>query len=156
MFVSSLFALGVAFPQATASCVDDVASRLLRAITTQNREQLIRIANNASIDSVDIDYLTGDKHGEFPGTPGYKSAFQVLSRQKVLTKVVSTELADGSRRIEIVYLPLRTAKTFAALERLISRGQAKPFRDYVICEMIERNGKTYLPNACLAESDALE
>lgn len=157
--VGCVLAAGACQPvaQATQPCVEELADELLAAIISRDEQALKGIANNPDVfDDLAIGYLVGDASTRFHGRSDLRSAYSVLEGRQVLTKVTSTQSQDGSRVVEVVYLPTITAPDFVGLAKMATANRAIPFRDYVMCSIVIRDGSVSMPHACYAETDALD
>lgn len=136
---------------------EQYAKVLLNSIVSKDARALIRVANNPKVfDAVAVAYLVGHSTDAFPEKPQLKPAADVLARGRILTKIVATESIDGSLRIDIVFLPTKTASSFDGLSRLIKSGKAVLFRDYIMCAAVRRGSQFSMPHACYAETDVIE
>ncbi|MDH5821898.1 hypothetical protein QFW77_02665 [Luteimonas sp. RD2P54] len=143
--------------QAAQPCIEDLASDLLEAVMLRDEQALKAIANNPDVfDDVTIEYMIGDASTPFHGRADLRSAYSVLEGGRVLTKVAVTESQDGSKMVEVIYLPTSTAPDFVALTKMATTNRAIPFRDYVMCSIVVRDGSASMPHACYAETDALD
>jgi len=143
--------------QAAQPCVEKMADDLLAAIMSRDEQALKGIANNPDVfDDLAIKYLAGDASTRFHGRSDLRSAYSVLKGRQVLTKVAVTESQDGSKMVEVVYLPTSTAPDFVALAKLATTNRVIPFRDYVMCSVVIRDSSVFMLHACYAETDALD
>jgi hypothetical protein len=149
--------LGCLLPSSTAyvdPCSEVVAEALLSAIQKRDAAALQAIGRNPRVlDAEGLEYLIGTN--PFPDGSGLKSASDVLVGRKVYLKVSVSQEEDGSRLVEIVYLPTKTSSSFVKLAQMVEAGNARPFRDFVMCRIIVREGRTYMPHACYAETDGM-
>lgn len=142
---------------AAEPCAERMAADLLKAIMSRDEQALKGIANNPDVfDSQAIEYLIGDSTTRFYGRTDLRSAYSVLKGKKVLKKVTVVDVRDGSKTVEVVYLPTSTAPDFVGLAKLGVANRALPFRDYVMCSIVVRDGSASMPHACYAETDALD
>ena len=142
---------------AAQPCAEKLADDLLAAIMSRDAQALKGIANNPDVfDDLAIEYLLGDVNTRFHGRSDLRSAYSVLKGRQVLTKVTVTESQDGSRVVEVVYLPTSTAPDFVRLAKMATTSRVIPFRDYVMCSIVIRDGSMSMPHACYAETDALD
>lgn len=143
--------------QAAQPCVEELANDLLAAIMSRDEQALKEIANNPDVfDGLAIEYLVGDAGARFHGRSDLKSAYSVLKGREVLIKVTVAGSQDGSKVVEMVYLPTSTAPDFVGLATMAKENLAIPFRDYVMCSIVIRDGSVSMPHACYAETDALD
>jgi|GEM_PF-6292315 len=80
---------------------------------------------------------------------------QVL-RGEVLTKIVITEQYGGPTIMEVLYLPVSTAESFGELALLGQAGRVRNYRDYMMCEFLVEDGRTYMRNICFADTDIFQ
>lgn len=151
------FVASTAAASSPKACPDEIAANLLLAITSRNEASIKAIANNPKVmDQQTIQYLIGDASFKFPKRDDLRSAYLVLKGKKVLTKVVTTELSDGSKSVDAIFLPTDTAADFVDLAEMAKKSRVAPFRNYVMCNIVIENGVASMPHACYAETDALD
>lgn len=132
----------------------DLAGQLLRAILSGDETGIRGLFNGRSVDATEMSWLIGGPELRFGADGDRRSARQVLTGGRVLTRVITTEQADGSTVLEAVFLPERTAGDFGTL---INRGdEARNFRDFVMCEFIHADGRTFMRNICFADTDVFD
>ena len=125
-----------------------LAARLLSAIRARDADTLRQIAGNAErFDDQTLAYLIGDDRFRFPTRPGLRSAATLLSGREVRTSVRVLALGAGVRSLQIAYWP-------QGIDRGV-RSRLEPFRDYIVCEVEVREGRSFMRNACFAETDVL-
>lgn len=137
---------------ADADLIEQVAADFLKAIQRRDALTIRKIGNNdEALDDVAVGYLISSSD-PFPNNPA-RSASQVL-QGRVLIKIVATKACDGSKRFEVIYLPISTARSFKQLSNMIKKGEATNFVNYLICSFETHNGKMNITDACGAESDS--
>ena len=152
-----LGAINVADAAENATCSQAIAKSFLDALLKQDKQALTRIANHPGLlDEEAMQYLAGDAGYRFGAKRDRRSAFVLLRNHQVLTKTISTQQSDGTTVVEVVYLPTSTAVSFVELDQRVRSNRATPFVDYVACRFEVRGTSVRMPNACYAESDALE
>lgn len=143
--------------RAAEPCAEKLAADLLKALLSRDEQALKRIANNPDVfDGQAIEYLIGKSATPFHGRADLKSAYSVLKGELVLKKLTVADSRDGSKTVEVVYLPTSTANDFVELAKMVTASRALTFRDYVMCSIVVRNGSAFMPHACYAETDALD
>jgi hypothetical protein len=149
-------------PAASASAAtavphgQELAARLLRAILSSDEAAIRDLANGREVDTTEMSWLIGDPELRFGADGDRRSAREVLAGGRVLTRIVVTEQADGSTIVEAVFLPDRTARDFGQLSERISADEARNFRDYVMCEFVHADGRTFMRNICFADTDVFD
>lgn len=142
---------------AFASAVDPtVAARLLKALKDGDETALRHAVNNDRIlDPESVRWLIGGEDIRPGGNQELRSAMQVL-RGEVLTKIVITEQYGGPTIMEVLYLPVSTAESFGELALLGQAGRVRNYRDYMMCEFLVEDGRTYMRNICFADTDIFQ
>jgi hypothetical protein len=134
----------------------ELAGGLLRAILSGDEAAIRDLVNGREVDATEMSWLIGGPDLRFGDDGDRRSAREVLLGGRVLTKVIATEQADGTTILEAVFLPERTAGDFGQLSELGNAGEAKNFRDYVMCEFVHADGRTFMRNICFADTDVFD
>jgi len=162
--VPFLVGLSIIAGFAHASCfggqvVDEVEiqSTFLSYLRARDVDAVACMARNEKIfDQVSMDFLVGSDGYRFPVREDLRSATVILSNQEVITKTVTQTNDDGSKEIDVVYLPTSTARTFEELDAMVRNGTAEPFLNYVVCRFHLGNGEVSMPHVCYAETDVID
>ena len=158
--VPFLVGLSIIAGCAHASCfggqvVDEVEipSTFLSYLRARDVDAVACMARNEKIfDHVSMDFLVGSDGYGVPVREDLRSATVILSNQEVITKTVTQTNDDGSKEIDVVYLPTSTARTFEELDAMVRNGTAEPFLNYVVCRFHLDNGEVSMPHVCYAAS----
>jgi len=112
--------------------------------------------NERIFDKESMDFLVGSDRYRFPVREDLRSAAVILGNQEVITRTVTQTNEDGSKEIDVVYLPASTATTFDELDSMVRNGTAEPFLNYVVCRFHLENGEVSMPHVCYAETDVVD
>lgn len=146
---------GLPSPALACSSADVLAGRLLEGILKRDREGIVELANNPRVfDATGLEYLFGPPEFTFPGPTPLHSAFVVLAGKEILTETTTIAKEDGSKLVDIIYLPKGKLRSMSDLRSV--GDDAIGFRDYVACRIeVSADGKTRMPHVCYAETDGL-
>lgn len=152
-FLALALLAGLGSPAAASTVDPTIAVRLLKAFKDGDEDALRAAVNNGRLlDPESVSWLIGGEDVRPGGRADLRAARQVLGGE-VLTKIVITEQMDGPTIMEVVYLPISTAKSFGELALLEN---AINYRDYVMCEFLIEDGRMYMRNICFAGTDVFD